>query len=116
MIGSYSYAYALLFIVHSTHNRWLQNVSVILLFNKLDLLEAKVLEGCFKIESYFPEYADYQLPVVIDGELSVLRGRESKNSEGEIYLESNVNSCLYSDSIADFFIGKMHPITNHFCL
>ena len=27
--------------------------------NKQDLLKAKVLEGRFKIETYFPEYATY---------------------------------------------------------
>ena len=29
--------------------------------NKQDLLKTKVLEGRFKIESYFPEYNAYQL-------------------------------------------------------
>lgn len=29
--------------------------------NKEDLLKAKVLEGRYKIEDYFPEYATYQL-------------------------------------------------------
>ena len=29
--------------------------------NKQDLLKAKVLEGRFKIETYFSEYASYQM-------------------------------------------------------
>lgn len=29
--------------------------------NKQDLLKDKVLEGRFKIETYFPEYSDYQM-------------------------------------------------------
>ena len=29
--------------------------------NKQDLLKSKVLEGRFKIESYFPEYTSYQM-------------------------------------------------------
>ena len=29
--------------------------------NKQDLLKDKVLEGHFKIESYFPEYSSYQI-------------------------------------------------------
>ena len=34
--------------------------------NKQDLLKVKVLEGCFKIETYFPEYSSYQ--IANDGE------------------------------------------------
>ena len=41
-------------------HRWLRNVSVIMFLNKQDLLRQKVLEGRFKIESYFPEYSTYQ--------------------------------------------------------
>ena len=40
-----------------------------MLLNKTDLLKAKVLEGHFKIETYFPEYSAYQLPT--DSELIV---------------------------------------------
>ena len=32
-----------------------------MLLNKKDLLRAKVLEGRYKIESYFPEYSTYQM-------------------------------------------------------
>ena len=38
--------------------------------NKQDLLKAKVLEGRFKIETYFPEYSSYQIPT--DSELIVI--------------------------------------------
>ena len=41
--------------------RWLKNVSVIMFLNKQDLLKAKVLEGRFKIETYFPDFATYQM-------------------------------------------------------
>ena len=42
-------------------HRWLKTVSVIMFLNKEDLLKAKVLEGRFKIETYFPEYSSYQM-------------------------------------------------------
>ncbi|XP_065914028.1 guanine nucleotide-binding protein G(s) subunit alpha-like isoform X1 [Dysidea avara] len=42
------------------NNRWLRNVSVIMFLNKQDLLKQKVLDGRFKIESYFPHYTSYQ--------------------------------------------------------
>ena len=32
-----------------------------MLLNKQDLLKSKVLEGRFKIETYFPEYTNYQM-------------------------------------------------------
>ena len=35
--------------------------SVIMFLNKQDLLKSKVLEGRFKIETYFPEYTNYQM-------------------------------------------------------
>jgi guanine nucleotide-binding protein G(s) subunit alpha len=44
------------------NNRWLKRTSVVLFLNKQDLLERKTLEGRFKLESYFPEFANYQLP------------------------------------------------------
>ena len=36
-------------------------MSVTLLLNKQDRLKAKVLDGRFKIETYFHEYSSYQL-------------------------------------------------------
>ena len=44
------------------HNRWLRQISIILFLNKMDLLSEKVLAGRSKIEEFFPEYANYQLP------------------------------------------------------
>uniref|UniRef100_A0A8C4N712 Guanine nucleotide-binding protein G(s) subunit alpha n=1 Tax=Eptatretus burgeri TaxID=7764 RepID=A0A8C4N712_EPTBU len=44
-------------------NRWLKTISVILFLNKQDMLEDKVLAGKFLIEDYFPEYANYTMPV-----------------------------------------------------
>ena len=44
-----------------SHYRWLKNVSIIVFLNKQDLLRQKILEGRFKIESYFPEYASYNI-------------------------------------------------------
>ena len=35
---------------------------MIMFLNKEDLLKAKVLEGRFKIETYFPEYSSYEIP------------------------------------------------------
>ena len=45
--------------VHVCIYRWYKKC--ILLLNKQDRLRAKVLEGRFKIETYFPEYSTYQL-------------------------------------------------------
>uniref|UniRef100_UPI00358E73EC guanine nucleotide-binding protein G(olf) subunit alpha-like isoform X1 n=1 Tax=Myxine glutinosa TaxID=7769 RepID=UPI00358E73EC len=44
-------------------NRWLKTISVILFLNKQDMLEDKILAGKFLIEDYFPEYANYAIPV-----------------------------------------------------
>ena len=49
------------FFIFFLFYRWLKNVSVIMFLNKQDLLKTKVLEGRFKIESYFPEYNAYQM-------------------------------------------------------
>ena len=46
---------------------------MILLLNKQDLLKTKVLEGRFKIETYFPEYSTYQLPIDSDCKWIVLQ-------------------------------------------
>jgi guanine nucleotide-binding protein G(s) subunit alpha len=43
-------------------NRWLKTISVILFLNKQDLLRKKIVEEKRKIEDYFPEYANYQIP------------------------------------------------------
>ena len=64
IVASYMWITKLLFVLH----RWLRNVPVILLLNKYDLLETKVLDGHFKIETYFPEYSTYQLPIDSDCE------------------------------------------------
>ena len=37
-------------------------MSIILFLNKQDLLSEKILTGRSKLEHYFPEFEDYQLP------------------------------------------------------
>ncbi|XP_047423825.1 guanine nucleotide-binding protein G(olf) subunit alpha-like isoform X1 [Mugil cephalus] len=44
-------------------NRFLKTISVILFLNKQDVLAEKILAGKSKLEDYFPEYNDYQVPV-----------------------------------------------------
>ncbi|CAD5208946.1 unnamed protein product [Bursaphelenchus xylophilus] len=44
------------------NNRWLKTISVILFLNKQDLLAEKIKTGRYKLENYFPEFANYQLP------------------------------------------------------
>ncbi|KHJ45073.1 g-protein alpha subunit [Trichuris suis] len=44
------------------NNRWLKTISVILFLNKQDLLAEKIKSGRHKLEDYFPEYANYQIP------------------------------------------------------
>ncbi|CAJ0584477.1 unnamed protein product, partial [Mesorhabditis spiculigera] len=44
------------------NNRWLKTISVILFLNKQDLLAEKIKAGRYKLEDYFPEFANYQLP------------------------------------------------------
>uniref|UniRef100_A0A0K0E939 Guanine nucleotide-binding protein G(s) subunit alpha n=1 Tax=Strongyloides stercoralis TaxID=6248 RepID=A0A0K0E939_STRER len=44
------------------NNRWLKTISVILFLNKQDLLEEKIKAGRHKLEDYFPEFINYQLP------------------------------------------------------
>ena len=49
------------------HLRWLKHTSVILFLNKQDLLEKKISEGRFKLETYFPDFSTYQLPSSVCG-------------------------------------------------
>lgn len=42
--------------------RWLKTISVILFLNKQDLLAEKIKAGRHKLEDYFPEFANYQVP------------------------------------------------------
>ncbi|XP_023249836.1 guanine nucleotide-binding protein G(olf) subunit alpha-like isoform X3 [Seriola lalandi dorsalis] len=44
-------------------NRFLKTISVILFLNKQDVLADKILAGKSKLEDYFPEYNNYQVPV-----------------------------------------------------
>lgn len=59
------------------HNRWLQEVSIILFLNKQDLLEQKIREGRSRLEKYFPEYAYYSTresaPSSVDQEVHRVR-------------------------------------------
>ena len=57
----------LLFLMARNHYFFHANPSVIMFLNKQDLLKTKVLKGRFKMETYFPEYATYQ--VTSDSEL-----------------------------------------------
>ncbi|RNA12527.1 guanine nucleotide-binding G(s) subunit alpha [Brachionus plicatilis] len=43
-------------------NRWLKNISTILFLNKLDLLTEKILAGRSKLEDFFPDFTNYQIP------------------------------------------------------
>uniref|UniRef100_A0A3B5BB86 GNAS complex locus n=1 Tax=Stegastes partitus TaxID=144197 RepID=A0A3B5BB86_9TELE len=42
--------------------RFLKTISVILFLNKQDVLAEKILAGKSKLEDYFPEYTNYQVP------------------------------------------------------
>lgn len=42
--------------------RFLKTISVILFLNKQDVLADKILAGKSKLEDYFPEYSNYQVP------------------------------------------------------
>ncbi|GMT26792.1 hypothetical protein PFISCL1PPCAC_18089, partial [Pristionchus fissidentatus] len=44
------------------NNRWLKTISVILFLNKQDMLAEKIKAGRYKLEAFFPEFANYQLP------------------------------------------------------
>ncbi|VDO93617.1 unnamed protein product [Soboliphyme baturini] len=52
------------------NNRWLKTISAILFLNKQDLLAEKIKSGRHKLEDYFPDYQNYQIPP--DGILFVL--------------------------------------------
>lgn len=43
-------------------SRFLKTISVILFLNKQDVLADKILAGKSKLEDYFPEYSNYQVP------------------------------------------------------
>ncbi|CAI4227591.1 unnamed protein product [Auanema sp. JU1783] len=45
------------------NNRWLKTISVILFLNKQDLLSEKIKAKRYLLESYFSEFATYQLPL-----------------------------------------------------
>ena len=44
------------------NNRWLRTISVILFLNKQDLLEEKITQGRSKLEDYFHEFVQYEIP------------------------------------------------------
>ncbi|KAI1692273.1 g-protein alpha subunit domain-containing protein [Ditylenchus destructor] len=44
------------------NNRCLPQISVILFLNKQDMLAEKIKAGRHKLESFFPEFANYQIP------------------------------------------------------
>ncbi|KAI6216701.1 BMA-GSA-1, isoform b [Aphelenchoides besseyi] len=44
------------------NNRWLKTISVILFLNKQDLLAEKIKAGRHRLETFFPDFANYQLP------------------------------------------------------
>uniref|UniRef100_A0A915EU34 Guanine nucleotide-binding protein G(s) subunit alpha n=1 Tax=Ditylenchus dipsaci TaxID=166011 RepID=A0A915EU34_9BILA len=44
------------------NNRWLKNISVILFLNKQDMLAEKIKAGRHRLETFFPDFASYQLP------------------------------------------------------
>jgi len=44
------------------NNRWLKTISIILFLNKQDLLAEKIRAGRHRLETYFPDFANYQLP------------------------------------------------------
>lgn len=43
------------------NNRWLRTISIILFLNKQDMLAEKIKEGRHKLETYFPEFANFNL-------------------------------------------------------
>lgn len=45
------------------NNRWLKNISVILFLNKQDMLAEKIKAGRHHLETFFPDFANYHLPV-----------------------------------------------------
>lgn len=49
--------------------RFLKTISVILFLNKQDMLADKILAGKSKLEDYFPEYKNYQVPADGKGRL-----------------------------------------------
>ena len=53
------------------NNRYLNHISIILFFNKYDLLVKKLVEDGCKLEHYFPEFESYELPAKIDKHLIV---------------------------------------------
>jgi guanine nucleotide-binding protein G(s) subunit alpha len=44
------------------NNRWLKTISVILFLNKQDLLAEKIKAGRHRLETFFPDFSNYQLP------------------------------------------------------
>ncbi|KAL3089953.1 hypothetical protein niasHS_006405 [Heterodera schachtii] len=61
------------------NNRWLKSISVILFLNKQDMLAEKIKEGRHRLETYFPDFANYQLPqderVPQDEDIGVYRAK-----------------------------------------
>uniref|UniRef100_A0A914GWQ2 Guanine nucleotide-binding protein G(s) subunit alpha n=1 Tax=Globodera rostochiensis TaxID=31243 RepID=A0A914GWQ2_GLORO len=61
------------------NNRWLKSISVILFLNKQDMLAEKIKEGRHRLETYFPDFANYQLPqderVPQDEDINVYRAK-----------------------------------------
>ncbi len=52
-------------------NRWLSRVSIILFLNKYDLFTQKIESGTCKLDDFFPEFRQYQLPRNLDKSFKV---------------------------------------------
>ena len=50
------------------NTRWLRTISVILFLNKQDLLAEKIMAKKHRLETYFPDFANYHTPAEIHTE------------------------------------------------
>lgn len=65
--------------------RFLKTISVILFLNKQDVLADKILAGKSKLEDYFPDYTNYQVPA---------EGRNEHTHTHHMYTNTSVRVCV----------------------
>ena len=90
------------------NNRWLRTISVILFLNKQDLLEEKIRMGKYKLEDYFPEFAQYMIPPEAQSEID--DGKDPEFTRAKYFIRDNFLQLSQQTNAGD---SKQH--SGHHC-
>ena len=68
------------------NNRWLKNISVILFLNKQDMLAEKIKDGRHRLETYFPDFANFQLPQELNNHQALGSGENEEVNRAKYFI------------------------------